>query len=158
MIHKLQWLHCEFGVEHGGWEFSHSHGAGIWATIQYQESESESKYFIDTSYPHGIEHQRIQHTYKGVTLSTSDICTPPVIQLTLHNENAFETTQLTRYWKTTYYNTNLSRLCFINITETSTLIKMIWLPKYALIDISTWPGAVGLELCIIGIRAVIMYT
>ena len=55
--------------------------------------------------------------------------------------------------KNTYYNTNLSRLCFINITETSTLIRMIWLPKYASIDISTWPGAVGLELCIICIRA-----
>ena len=31
------------------------------------ESVSESKYFIDTSYPHGIEHQSIHHTYEGVT-------------------------------------------------------------------------------------------
>ena len=70
--------------------------------------------------------------------------------LKLHNLQGTE--------KTTYYNTNLTRLCFIDITETSTLIRMIWRPKCALIDISTWPGAVGLELCIIGIRAVIMYT
>ena len=60
--------------------------------------------------------------------------------------------------KTTYYNTNLTRLCFINITEKSILIRMIWLPKYALIDISNWLETVGIELCIIGIRAVIMYT
>ena len=31
------------------------------------ESVSESKYFIDTSYSHGIEHQSIHHTYEGVT-------------------------------------------------------------------------------------------